>query len=167
MVKKIGIAVTAVILISAAAFIAINSMKVSKKIQPTPDEIFKREIIGTWNNIPSSVKTHITFNTNGKCTFHSESKTHGCVFQVEHRTITIALKTSKSPLEIFKRMADGKGYDLRLDVAAGIEISEINIKRGIMTGKMKGLSGTRETLPQSLKLMKVKTKEIVEEDKKN
>jgi len=140
---------TTLFVLSAAVFLFV----VAKNYQKTPEQIFTDQIIGRWHNISINSKTYIDFYPDNKCLYHDQNKDNQCSFIVKNRVVTVIFKYNDSkPSKL--RIVDKEKDSLRNSITLGMELSSISITNNILTGKMKAISGVRETIPREIKLKK-------------
>ncbi len=140
----------------AVVGLIIGGMYFASKIQPDPDDLFRRNLIGRWHNIPERVKTYIELNKDGTCNYHDKGRDNKCIYQVKGRVLIISLRMTEDVTAVFKKMDSSQSFDIREVTSLGMIIHQIHISKGVMSAKLKAISGKRQTGSKSIKLKKVR-----------
>ncbi len=131
--------------------------------QPSPDDLFKSQVIGMWRNVSQGSKTWLWLKEDKKCIYHTNGKDNGCFYQIANREITITLKVVEDPTVIFRKIVgnEGKSFDLEPTTSLGMKIDRISIRGDSMSARMKGFSSGRTTVGKPVNLIRVKNPESV------
>ena len=60
-----------------------------QRLQPTPDEIFTKKLLGTWGNFYSYQDVWLKLNENRKCIYHQNGKDVKCIYQVHNKILIV------------------------------------------------------------------------------
>jgi hypothetical protein len=126
-----------------------------QRLQPTPDEIFTKKLLGTWGNFYSYKDVWLKLNENRKCIYHQDEKDVKCIYQVHNKILIVAISMKQDITKAISKGMNNKEVNFQHNIEFGFKIFDIKLEENKLTAKMSSVSGVRETIPRIIHLKRI------------